>query len=200
MATDKSSLPFLDNYIYISHLDDGIKYWRLPVYPDEVTDNMSSTFRENNALGRSAPVMTYSNSGPRTVSFNFDLHRDMMDDVNENYSNSLLQGEGEDYIENLIHALQAIAVPKYNLANKYVEPPMVAIRLGDEIFIKGVVSQAIQVSYKKPILSNNKYAMVSLGLTITEVDPYDATTIYSNGSFRGVVQTLKSGMGFEEEN
>ena len=160
---------------------------------------MASNFKENSALGRSAPVMTFGNAGPRTVNFSFKLHRDMMDDVNEGYSNSPLQGEGEDYIENLLHALQAIAVPKYNLNNKFIEPPMVAIRLGDELFIKGVVSQNIQVTYQKPILSNNKYAMMSLGLTITEVDPYDATTVYSNGSFRGVVQTLRHGMGFEEE-
>lgn len=200
MANNKSYMPLLDNYIYISHLDENLKYWRLPVYPDTITDSMASTFRETNALGRSAPVMTYSNSGPRTVSFEFKLHRDMMDDVNEGYSNSELQGDGEDYVENLLHALQAIAVPKYNLNNKFVEPPMVAVRLGDELFIKGVVNNAIQVTYQKPILTNNKYAMMSLGLTITEVDPYDATTVYSNGSFRGVVQTLRHGMGFKEED
>lgn len=183
-----------DNYIYISHLDEKLQYWKLPGVPDEVSDSMGSTFAENNALGRSAPVFTYSRSGPRTVHLSFNFHRDMMEDINMNFSNSTL-GYGEDYVDNLIHALQAIAVPKYNLTNKAVEPPLVAVRLTNEIFIKGVVTNAIQVTYKKPILANGKYAQVSLGIDISEVDPYDATTVYANGSFRGVVSTLKKGMG-----
>lgn len=202
MATstyDGSVMPLLDNFIYISHLDEGLTYWRLPTDPDEITDSMSSTFQSVNALGRSAPVMTFANAGPRTVSVNFELHRDMMDDVNEGYSNSTLQGEGEDYLDNLVKALQAISLPRYNLNNKYVEPPLVALRLGNELFIKGVVSQAISITYGKPILRNNRYASIKLGLTITEVDPYDAMAVYKNGSFRGVVQTMRKGMGFGEE-
>jgi hypothetical protein len=120
-----------------------------------------------------------------------------MDDVNIGISTAWL-GEGEDYVDNLIRALQAIAVPKYNLQNKAVEPPMVAIRLSNEIFIKGIVSGPIGLTYTKPILSNGKYARVDISLTVSEVDPYDATTVYKNGGFRGVVQGLKAGMGLEE--
>lgn len=158
---------------------------------------MSSSFQTTTPLGRSAPVYTYSSSGPRTVQFSMTLHRDMMDDVNEGYSNSK-QGVGEDYVDNLIRALQAIAVPKYNLNNKAVEPPLVAIRIENQIFIKGVVTSGIGLTYKKPILSNGKYAMVTLSLTISEVDPYDASTVYTNGSFRGMVRTLKKGMNLED--
>ena len=53
-----------NNYIYIYHLN---KYWYIPVSPDDVSDSMSSTFAETSALSRSAPVFTYSRSGPRTV-------------------------------------------------------------------------------------------------------------------------------------
>lgn len=195
-----------DNYIYISHLDadpdDPTKpprFWRLPCYPDSVTDTMESTFRESSALGRSAPVVTFSQAGPRTVTIDMKLHRELMDDVNENFSNSYLDIQsGEDYVDNLIKALQSIAVPKYNLNNKFVEPPLIAVRLGDEIFIKGVLNSAIGLTYEKPIMYNNKYAQVGLSLNIKEIDPYDATTVYKNGSFRGMVSTLKRGMGFEE--
>lgn len=183
-----------ENYIYISHLDEGLQFWRLPTDPDTITDTMESNFGQNTALGRTAPVFTYSKSGPRTVQLELHFHRDMMYDVNMGWSNSKL-GFGEDYVDNLIHALQAISVPKYNLSNKAIEPPLVAVRLSNEIFIKGVVTSSIGVTYKKPILSNGKYAQVMLSLTISEVDPYDSTTIYSNGSFRGMVKTLKAGMG-----
>lgn len=158
---------------------------------------MQSNFTPTNALGRTAPVYTFSNSGPRTVQIAIPLHRDIMDDVNLGISNTQL-GEGEDYVDNLLKALQSIAVPRYNLQNKAVEPPLVAIRLSNEIFIKGIVSGPIGITYAKPILSNGKYAKVDLSITVSEVDPYDATSVFKNGGFRGVVQSLKRGMNLED--
>ena len=182
--------PFPDNYIYISHLDEGLRFWRIPCWPDAISDSMSSNFAQTNALGRSAPVYTFSNAGPREVQISINLHRDIMDDVNTGVSNSTL-GLGEDYIDNLVNALRSIAVPKYNLNNKAVEPPLVALRLGREIFVKGVVTGGIGLDFEKPILSNDRYAQVKLTIKISEVDPYDATEVYANGGFRGVVQTFK---------
>lgn len=182
-----------ENYIYISHLGDNLKFWRLPTSPESISDRMSSQFTPTNALGRTAPVYTYSNSGPRVVQIDLELHRDMMDDVNMGWSNSEL-GTGEDYIDNLIRALQSISVPKINLTNKLVEPPLCAIRLSNQIFIKGVVTGDIGLTYKLPLLSNGKYAQVRLSLVISEIDPYDATEVYKNGSFRGVVNSLRTGM------
>ena len=187
-----------DNYIYISHLDEDMRFWRLPSCPETISDSMGSTFGETTALGRTAPVYTYSRSGPRQVQINLALHRDMMDDVNAGISNAKLR-DGEDYVDNLIRALQSISVPKYNLKNKAIEPPLVALRLSNEVFIKGVVNGSIGLVYKLPILSNGKYAEVTLSLTVSEGDPYDSTTVFANGSFRGVVQTLKKGMGIEED-
>lgn len=198
MAKRTANRVLEDNYIYISHLDEGFQFWKLPTWPETVTDSMQSTFTQTSALGRTAPVYTFANAGPRTVQIELPLHRDIMDGVNTGISNSVL-GEGEDYVDNLLHALQAIAVPKYNLTNKAVEPALVAVRLGNEIFIKGVVTSGISVTYGKPILSNGKYANVTLSITISEVDPYDATTVFKNGSFRGVVQSLRKGMNLEED-
>lgn len=196
--TNKNATTVLeDNYIYISHLDEKFQFWKLPTWPETIADTMSSSFAATTALGRTAPVYTFSNSGPRTVQVELPLHRDIMDDVNIGISNSSL-GEGEDYVDNLIRALQAIAVPKYNITNKAVEPPLVAMRLSNEIFIKGVVTSGIALTYSKPILSNGKYAQVTLSITISEVDPYDATAVFKNGGFRGVVKSLKKGMNLED--
>ena len=189
-AVNPLKLP--DNYIYISHLDEDYKFWRLPGYPDQVSDTMQSQFSQNIALGRSAPVFTYSNSGPRTVQVALALHRDLMDDLNMSWSNAKL-GYGEDYVDNLLHALQAIALPRYNLTNKAIEPPLVGLRICNEFFIKGVVTGGIGLTYKKPILDNNKYACVDLSLSIAEVDPYDATEVFKQGHFRGLVNTLRTG-------
>lgn len=202
-----------DCYLYISHLDEGYQYWMLPGYPDEVTDQMQSNFMDNNALGRSAPVYTFSNAGPRSVSISLTFHRDMFEEINRfqypkgskyfgsgkvgnNLSDEDFDTAAEDMAEKFIHAIQAIAVPKYNLSNKAVEPPLIAIRLGQEVFIKGIVSGNISVTYSKPILYNEKYAIVKVGFTVSEVDPYDSTTIFKNGSFRGLTATLRKGMNF----
>lgn len=186
--------PIEDNYIYISHLDTDYQFWRIPTTPSELTDSLQSNFSSTNALGRSAPVYTYSNSGPRTLSVSISLHRDLMNDINMSWSNAKL-GFGEDYVDNLIKALQSIALPKYNLNNKAVEPPLVAVRFDNDIFIKGIVNGGITVTYKGPILENNKRAQVDISFTVSEVDPFDASTVFTNGSFRGVVGTLKDGMG-----
>jgi hypothetical protein len=187
-----------DCYLYISHLDEGYQYWMLPGYPDEVTDQMGSTFAENSALGRSAPVYTFSSSGPRTINLSLTFHRDMFEEINnfQRQANAGKFSDGDDLADKFIHALQAIAVPKYNLSNKAIEPPLVAIRLGREVFIKGIVSGGVQVTYGKPILSNEKYAVIKVGFTVSEVDPYDASTVFKNGSFRGLTATLRKGMNF----
>lgn len=181
-----------DCYLYISHLDDEYKYWALPGYPGEVTDSMQSTFAPTTALGRSAPVYTFSNSGPRTISLSLEFHRDMFEEMPTN----VVPKDGDDKAESFIHAIQAIAVPKYNLSNKAIEPPLVAVRLGREVFIKGIVSGGVNVTFAKPILVNEKYAVIKVSFTITEVDPYDATTVFTNGSFRGLTATLRKGMNF----
>ena len=187
-----------DCYLYISHLDEGYQYWMLPGYPETVSDQMNSSFQENSALGRSAPVYTFSNSGPRTISIKLSFHRDMFDEINSFlYPNGSANfADSDDMADKFIKAIQAIAVPKYNLSNKAIEPPLVAIRLGREVFIKGIVSGGVNVTYGKPILSNEKYAIVEISFTVSEVDPYDATTVFKNGSFRGLTATLKTGMNF----
>ena len=121
-----------DCYLYISHLDEGVQFWQLPGYPDEVTDQMESTFQANTALGRSAPVYTFSSSGPRSINISLNFHRDMFEEMPTN----VVPKEDEDKAESFIHALQAIAVPKYNLSNKAIEPPLVAVRLGREVFME----------------------------------------------------------------
>jgi hypothetical protein len=181
-----------DCYLYISHLDEGYQYWQLPGYPDEVSDDMRSTFAESTALGRSAPVYTFSNAGPRSVQISLNFHRDMFEDMPSNVT----PRDGEDKAESFIHALQSIAVPKYNLSNKAIEPPLVAVRLGREVFIKGVVTSGISITYGKPILVNEKYAIIRVQFTVSEVDPYDASTVFKNGSFRGIMQTMREGMHF----
>lgn len=180
----------IDNYIYLYHTDEWVL---LPVYPDTVADNMSTTFTQTNALSRTAPVFSYNYSGPRTVQLVFSLHRDLFNGENENYSN-LKVDVGEDYVDTIIKRIQSISLPRFQATSKSVVPPMIAVRIGDDIFIKGVVNSNLAVTYKKPIMSNSKYACVDISFTVYEVDPYDADTVSQVGSFRGITRAFKDGI------
>lgn len=180
-----------DNYIYMYHTKT---FMVLPVYPNDISDSISANFTSSTPLLRSAPIYAYSSSGPRTVKFNFTLHRDLMNVVNENTSNIPLGTEPIDYVDTMVKQLQAIAIPRYDASSKMVDPPMVAVRIGDEIFVKGVVVGGISLNYMLPLMEINgqrKYSQIEVGFTVSEVDPYDALTIMQKGSFRGPSQDLE---------
>ncbi len=180
----------ITNYIYLYHTDEWVL---IPVYPDQIADSMGSTFQQTNALSRSAPVFSYNYSGPRTVQINLALHRDMMDEAN--YGESNLKVEiGDDYIDTLVKRLQSIALPKYQATSKSVVPPMIAVRFGNEIFVKGIISDKISVTRKKPLFEDDKLAQIDVAFVVTEVDPYDADTVAQQGSFRGLTRTFKDGI------
>lgn len=186
-----------DCYIYLYHTDE---FFILPQYPSSVSDTLESNFNSQNALSRTAPVFSYNNSGPRSIDCTLQLHRDMMNEVNTLQSNvKVNQGSdiiykiGDDYIDILIKKLQSIALPRYSSADKLVNPPQVAIRFGNEIFIKGVVaSGGVSVNYELPMLSNNKYAQVKISFRVSEVQPYDADSVGALGSFRGLTSGLQA--------
>ena len=177
----------IENYIYLYHTDTFVV---LPTYPESISDTLESTFSSTHILARSAPIFSYSYSGPRTVQVTLSLHRDMMSQINYGVSNLSVE-IGDDYVDTIIKQLQSIALPKYSASSKMVNPPMVAVRFGNELFIKGVVNGPITTTYSLPILENNKYAQVQIGFSVSEVDPYDATTVAEQGSFRGLSKTLE---------
>ena len=191
----------IENYIYIYQLK---KYVILPVYPDNVQDSLGSNFATENILARTAPVYSYSNSGPRTVNITLNLHRDLMMAVNydnTNFIDDVNRELGNDYVDTLIRYLQAMALPSYNAvdldtntSNSMVNAPLVALRLGTSVMIKGIVSSPVTVTYGGPISQDGKYMQVDVSFTITEVEPQDAETLAKNGSFRSLSTVLTRGL------
>lgn len=187
-----------ENYIYLYHID---KFVLIPQFPESIADQMVTNFQSNSPLSRSAPIYSYASSGPRTVQVSIKLHRDIMYSLNYGNSNINLNEVplGEDYVDVLTREIQAIAVPRYAASEKMVDPPMVAVRFGNDIYIKGIVGTGVSVQYSGPILTvskteqsrNDKYAFVDLSFTVSEVDPFGADEIAQMGSFRGLNTTLE---------
>ena len=174
---DMHNFKMIDNYLYLYHVDQFII---LPEYADSVNDTSAVTYVSTTPLARSAPIYSYSNSGPRTVTVTFTFHREMMKQIN--YENKSMITD--DYVDTLIKQVQACTLPSYAVAVKMVNPPIVALRMGKDIFIKGVITGSIGLTYKTPILANGKYAVVELSLSIQEIDPYDAVDVMKTGSYR----------------
>lgn len=173
-----------DCYITLHHIG---KTFILPVDPDAVSDNMNVSFAENNPLSRSAPIYSYQNSGPRSVQATWTLHRDLCREFNPDWAKA-----GEDPVDLLVTNLDALVLPDYNAASKIVNPPLVSLKIRDEIYIKGVVTGNVGLTYNLPIINygtetspSYKYAMVSISFGVNEITPYSASILPSvGGKFR----------------
>jgi len=202
--TYPGSFKMIDNYVYLYHTDTLLI---VPEYADSVTDTIQVDYQTSTALTRTAPIYSYSNSGPRSMQVSFNLHRDLMKDINSGIAGTpVLTADGRDYVDIFIDQIQAAALPSYQSPAKMVNPPLVAVRLGSDIFIKGVVRGSVGVTYKYPIipgtipsgnntykedLSKHRYSNVDVTFSIEETDPYDAETVMQMGSFRGLSTTLE---------
>lgn len=188
----------VENYIYIYQLN---KYLIIPTYPEQINDSIGSSFAQTNILSRTAPIYSYSYSGPRKIQFSINLHRDMMYQFNRtnlNFIDEVGRSLNEDYVDTLIRYLQAMALPSYTagqvqtavVEGKLVNPPAVAVRFGNTLFIKGIVDGEVGVSHSGAIDSNKKYKEVSITFSVAETEPQDAETIAKWGSFRGLETVL----------
>lgn len=156
-----------DNYIVFHHTG---KSYVIPVDPDSIADQMSASFASSSPLSRSAPIFSYQNSGPRSVQVSFTLHRDLCKEFNPG---------SEDMVEELINNLEGMVLPDYMSASKIVNPPVVTLKIRDEITIKGIVTN-VGKSFNLPLLKYRdgyKYAVVNLNFSVSEVRPQSASIL-----------------------
>lgn len=168
-----------DNFIYFHHIN---KLIIIPVDPTSIADSMGASFSQSTPLSRSAPIYSYSNSGPRTVQVAFRLHRDLCREFNPGK---------EDAVDSLIQWLEAGVLPDYREAGKIVNPPLVSLKIRDTIYIKGVISGSVGKTFDLPIIDygsnghhNFKHALVSINFQISEVKPFSASIIGKYGPYR----------------
>lgn len=185
----------IDNYIYFYHTNTLIA---LPTFPETINDTLAVSYDSFTPLTRTAPIYSYISSGPRSMQIDLKLHRDLMGQIYyQSSSLNIVEGENsltylnDDYVDTIVKEIQAAALPRYGSAEKMVDPPIVAIRFGDDIFCKGIIKGSVSVIYDGPILKTNKYAGVALGFSIEEIDPYDAESIMLYGGFRGFSKNLE---------
>ena len=173
----------IENYIYFYHTDTLIL---LPNAPESISDQQGANWSSTSILGRSAPIQAYSYSNARSVTINLNFHREMLKQSNSAnlYNNPKnLAGWGNDYIDYMTNMMYGSVIPNYATSAKMVDPPLVAIRFGKQIYCKGTISN-VQVTYDGAILRDNNYSHITIGFTVTEVNPYDAITAMGVGGVR----------------
>ena len=177
-------MDLIENYIYLYHLG---QYIILPDFPDKVNDQQQPMWQSTSPLLRTAPIQSYTGNDARKIIWQGTWHRDMMNDLNATNYSGIVDAAGfssdEDYVDRAIKLLQAAQLPVYGGANRMVSPPIVAMRIGNEIYIKGVL-EACGITYNLPMLRNGKYASIDVALTVKETEPFDAEMIAQLGSFR----------------
>lgn len=155
------------NYIFVYESGNYSNKYQmdLPNYPDEISDSGSANYSEESLLGRSSPLVSYTNTGFREVSFSFDVHREELD------SNG---------IDKLLKIIRASVYPTYK-DTAALRPTITVVRLGD-FYVKGI-TKSYSFTWKKPII-DDKYQVCTISMTISHVidKAYSMSDIIENNN------------------
>ena len=139
----------------------------LPTYPDDVSDSVDAQWGTVPVLGRPVPVATFTGTGYRSVSFSFDVHREMLGDTNVSVIEDFLFG-----------IKQAVYPSDINFEENKVEytgfvPRVATVKLG-AFFVKGYIT-SVGHTWKKPLVYNEEtktyqYQLCTISMSINGVD------------------------------
>lgn len=167
MVFQSFNIPWGDVRLYSSLDDDYVDF---PVYPEQVSDGRKANYTEMpDLLYQYEPWEIYSSSGPRTVTYQFDFHRDMWNgDHNLGGAN------------HLIRFCQAQCYPEFTGSS--VNTAIVTLYVKGSTLISGVLTD-VSTDWDGPIGHDGWYLHCKLSLTITEVAsrPLNHTVIKNMG-------------------
>jgi hypothetical protein len=141
-----------------------------PVYPEEYSDGYTANYDQMpNMLYQYEPWYVYKDSGPRSNSFSFHMHRDMW------------TGDHRDGLANkLVRFCEANCFPDYQ--GSAVNAPRVTLYLNGKNLITGIMTSA-KADWTGPLGLDGYYLELTLTLEITEVsdEPLNYNTVKSKG-------------------
>lgn len=149
------NLPIGDVSLYSTLAQESIDF---PCYPSEFSDGVKANYDTMpDMLYQYEPWQVYKSSGPRQMSFTFDMHRDMW------------SGNHEDgKCNELIRFCEANCYARYNGAA--VETALVTMYIKGKPLITGIMTDVTpHWDTESPIGNDGFYLHVKLSLTIIEV-------------------------------
>lgn len=124
----------------------------IPCYPKSLSDSVGVTFNSGQLFTSTEPYFVFHHSGPRTVSVAFQLHREMRGIDNDGY------------IDSIASVLKAACYPVHD---GWMGSEVILI-VGSDIYIRGIISGSVSVSYSGPII-DGKYNVIDISFSIDEV-------------------------------
>lgn len=141
-----------------SNIENGVL--PLPTIPESVAESISLNTQEQAIIARSAPIVSYSNTGARVISFTFAIADDYMP------TRGL---SGSQYsITEYIDALKSLEYPVYKSST--VISPQCVLRIGN-IKLKGIVT-SVTVNWKGPlsnIIAGGSFTRADISVQFKEV-------------------------------
>lgn len=146
-------IPLGEVTLYSSLASTSIDF---PTYPEELEDKVQANYTQMpDLLYQYEPWYVYESSGPRSLPFSFDIHRDMWSgDHNDGKANEL------------IRFCQACNYPEYNGSAVYSD--IVTLYIHGSSYISGIMTDC-SVKWDGPILDDGWYAHFVIDFTITEI-------------------------------
>ena len=128
----------------------------IPAYPESIKDGRSASYSTMpDTLYQYEPWYVYSNSGPRSLTLSFHLHRQM-------WTGNEKDGKANE----LIRFIQASVYPKYS--GSTVNTDACTLYVKGYPYVTGIVSN-VDVEWSGPIGSDGLYLEVNLSVAFTEV-------------------------------
>jgi len=148
-------IPWGKMTIYSSLADD---FKDFPVYPEEISDTAKANYQTMpEMIYQYEPWMLYTSSGPRSVTYSFNFHRDM-------WTGDHRDGKANE----LVRFCMANCYPEYN--GSAVNTPLVTLYMNGEVLVHGVLTD-VGVKWSGPLGLDNFYLVCDMSLTITEIAP-----------------------------
>lgn len=156
-------LPKSFNQVFVGSItnyaiDTGVKGRVIPFVfsPTSLNDNVSASYSQTTIPGSSAPQITYTSTGARSVSLSLDLPLDYLPPTSD-------FTDFEDYL----NAFRALVYPKYSQAGGKVESPHCKL-VTSNIEIDGVCT-ACNIEYKPDRFANDGSMSAAISLSFLEV-------------------------------
>lgn len=167
------------SYIINKNLSSNSTGYLVPILfsPDNYSENLSSTYDQQNIPGRSAPVISYSYTGARQVNVSFNVYADHLP-------------QGYYNLSTYINAIKALEYPNYS--NGIVTAPSSQLNLPG-LSIDGVCS-SVSIEYKTDRFKNNSPTAAVISLTFIEVleTIKGAINIINGGDSRAIETSTSS--------
>ena len=132
----------------------------LPTIPDSVQESLSLNTQDQAIIARSAPIVSYSNTNARTVSYTFA--------VADDYMPTRGTGGTQYTIQEYVNALKSLEYPRYS--SNEVVPPQCILKIGN-IQLKGIVT-SVSITWRGPlssIVAGGTFSRADISLQFKEI-------------------------------